>query len=169
MNHYTYYSYEEYGMGYIGVRSTELLPEEDPYMGSFADESFNPTNKIIIEIYNTREDANRDEIFLQEYFEVVVNPHFANRCVSSSTGFNTHGYRFNHKDNKNYFKPKSPEHRKKLQEIQRRRNAMSKTPEAIEKRRQKLLGTKHSEERRRSQSERMKGVKRGPYKKKFST
>ena len=36
--HYTYYSYQEWGMGYFGSRSCECLPEEDiKYFGSFSD------------------------------------------------------------------------------------------------------------------------------------
>jgi hypothetical protein len=36
--HYVYYSYEEYGRGYIGSRSCSCLPQEDRnYFGSFTD------------------------------------------------------------------------------------------------------------------------------------
>lgn len=48
MHHYVYYSFEEWGRGYIGVRSCECLPEEDTlYFGSYKDKSFNPSNKVI--------------------------------------------------------------------------------------------------------------------------
>jgi len=45
---YVYYSYEEYGRGYIGKRECKYLPEEDVnYFGSFKDKTFKPTQKII--------------------------------------------------------------------------------------------------------------------------
>ena len=55
-NHYTYYSYEEWGRGYFGSRSCDCLPEEDiNYFGSFKDKNFKPTQKIILkDDYETR-------------------------------------------------------------------------------------------------------------------
>ena len=45
--HYVYYSYEEWGRGYIGCRTCSCLPSEDKkYFGSFKDKSFYPTNKM---------------------------------------------------------------------------------------------------------------------------
>jgi len=87
--HYTYYSYEEWGRGYFGSRTCECLPEEDiKYFGSFADKTFNPTHKIIIkDDYSTRAEADADEILLHDYFEVDINPHFANRARQTSTKF----------------------------------------------------------------------------------
>ena len=47
---YVYYSYEEFGRGYIGSRICKCLPEEDiKYFGSYKDKTFNPTEKIILE------------------------------------------------------------------------------------------------------------------------
>jgi general stress protein YciG len=87
--HYTYYSYEEWGRGYFGSRSCYCLPEEDvKYFGSFADKTFNPTQKIILkDDYETREEADADEIILHNYFEVDINPHFSNRSRQTSTKF----------------------------------------------------------------------------------
>jgi hypothetical protein len=87
--YYTYYSYEEWGRGYIGSRGCECLPEEDvKYFGSFKDKTFNPTQKIILKSdYSTREEAYADEIILQEYYKVVENPHFVNRSYQNSTKF----------------------------------------------------------------------------------
>jgi general stress protein YciG len=87
--HYTYYSYEEWGRGYFGVRTCECLPEEDvEYFGSFSDKSFRPTQKIILKSdYTTRVEANADEIILHDYYDVGNNPHFANRAKATSTGF----------------------------------------------------------------------------------
>jgi hypothetical protein len=87
--HYTYYSYEEWGMGYFGSRSCDCLPEEDiSYFGSFSDKTFKPTRKIILkDDYLTRKDAMEDEIILHNYYDVAVNPHFANKSKLTSSGF----------------------------------------------------------------------------------
>jgi hypothetical protein len=87
--HYTYYSYEEWGRGYFGSRTCKCLPEEDKkYFGSFKDKTFKPTQKIILKSdYATREEAYADEILLHDYFEVDINPHFANRSRQTSTKF----------------------------------------------------------------------------------
>ena len=87
--YYTYYSYEEYGRGYIGSRKCKCLPEKDiKYFGSFKDKSFKPTQKIILKSdYATREEAYADEIILQEYYKVVENLHFANKAYQTSTKF----------------------------------------------------------------------------------
>jgi len=87
--HYTYYSYEEWGMGYFGSRSCDCLPEEDVnYFGSFSDKNFNPTYKIILKSdYKTREEATSDEIILHNFYEVDKNPHFANKAKQTSVKF----------------------------------------------------------------------------------
>lgn len=91
--HYTYYSYEEWGNGYFGSRSCECLPEEDVrYFGSFSDKNFNPTHKIILrDDYKTRIDAIKDEVMLHNFYEVHINPHFANRSKQTTTKFTTSG------------------------------------------------------------------------------
>ena len=87
-SHYTYYSYEEFGRGYIGKRSCHCNPEEDvTYFGSYRDKTFKPTQKIILETYDTAEEAIDDEIKMQRFFKVVENPHFANQVYQTSTGF----------------------------------------------------------------------------------
>lgn len=87
--YYTYYSYEEWGRGYIGSRGCKCLPEEDiKYFGTFKDKNFKPTRKIILkDDYATREEAYADEIILQQYYKVVENPHFANKSYQTSTKF----------------------------------------------------------------------------------
>jgi len=86
--HYTYYSYEEFGRGYIGKRSCKCSPEEDvKYFGSYKDKTFKPTQKIILETYDTTTEAIAAEIKLQHFFKVVPNPHFVNRAYQTSTKF----------------------------------------------------------------------------------
>lgn len=85
---YVYYSYEEYGMGYIGKRECECLPEEDVnYFGSFKNKSFRPTQKIILEIFDTVEEALEAECILHNFYEVDKNPHFANIAKQTSKKF----------------------------------------------------------------------------------
>lgn len=88
-HYYTYYSYEEWGRGYIGARTCKCLPEEDiKYFGSSKDKTFKPTQKIILRSdYSTKEEAYADEIILQKYYKVVENPHFANRAYQTSPKF----------------------------------------------------------------------------------
>ena len=87
--YYTYYSYEEWGRGYIGCRKCYCLPEKDTnYLGSSKDKTFKPKYKIILrDDYSTREEALTDEIILQRYYKVVENPHFANKAYQTSTKF----------------------------------------------------------------------------------
>ena len=88
MNNYTYYSYEEYGRGYIGSRGCKCSVEEDvEYFGSFSDKTFKPTQKIILETFKTREEAYEAELLLHNFFEVDINSHFANKSKLTSSGF----------------------------------------------------------------------------------
>jgi hypothetical protein len=85
---YTYYSYEEFGRGYIGKRECECLPEKDiDYLGSFKDKTFKPTQKIILETFDTVEEALGAECILHDFYEVDINPHFANKAKQTSTKF----------------------------------------------------------------------------------
>jgi len=87
--YYVYYSYEEWGRGYIGCKpsGSECLPEDDPYLGSFKDKTFNPTNKIILGVFKTPQECLDAEILLHDFFQVDINPHFANLARQTSTGF----------------------------------------------------------------------------------
>jgi hypothetical protein len=87
MYYYTYYTYEEFGRGYIGSRQSKVPPEQDPYMGSYKDKTFKPTHKIILQAYKTREEAMNDEIKLHDFYEVDINPHFANKARARSEKF----------------------------------------------------------------------------------
>jgi hypothetical protein len=85
---YIYYSYEEFGRGYIGKRECECLPEEDiNYLGSFKDKTFKPTQKIILETFDTVEKALEAECILHDFYQVDKNPHFANKARQTSTRF----------------------------------------------------------------------------------
>jgi hypothetical protein len=88
MNYYVYYSYEEWGRGYIGKRECRCSPEEDVnYFGSFKDKTFKPTEKIILFVCESREEVYEIERMLHCFLEVDINPHFANRSKQTSTRF----------------------------------------------------------------------------------
>lgn len=89
--HYVYYSYEEWGRGYIGKRSSKVPPEQDQYLGSFKDKTFNPTQKIIIGIFDIAKEALEKEILLHNFYNVAKNPHFANQSKQTSLGFCWYG------------------------------------------------------------------------------
>ena len=85
---YIYYSYEQWGRGYIGKRECECLPEEDiKYFGSYSDKTFKPTEKIILETFDTLEEVLLAEILLHNFYEIDKNFHFANRSKQTSRGF----------------------------------------------------------------------------------
>ena len=91
-HHYVYHSYEEWGRDYIGCRSCDCLPEEDTkYFGSFRDKTFKPTGKTILFVCETRKEVLEIEIELHDFFDVVVNPQFANMAKATSTKFDTTG------------------------------------------------------------------------------
>lgn len=85
---YVYYSYEEYGRGYIGSRVCDCLPENDvKYFGSYKDKFFKPNQKIILEVFDNVEKALEAECVLHNFYEVDKNPHFANRAKQTSKKF----------------------------------------------------------------------------------
>ena len=88
---YTYYSYEPFGRGYIGSRGSSVEPSSDPYMGSYTDDTFSPTEKIILSTHETREEAHLAEIVLHEFFSVGDNDHFANKVKSTKVGLCSYG------------------------------------------------------------------------------
>ena len=101
-HHYVYHSYEEWGREYIGCRTCDCLPEEDTnYFGSFYDKTFKPTEKTILFVCETRIEALEIEIELHNFFNVAVNPKFANQVKQTNTGFDTTGV------------PQTEEHKKK--------------------------------------------------------
>lgn len=130
---YVYYSYEPWGRGYIGKRECSCLPVEDvKYFGSFRDKTFNPTEKLILETFDTLQEVLEAEIVLHDFYEVDKNPHFANRAKATSTGFY---YSMSGKDNPFYGGTFRPEVIEKIKNYQRSlgENHISKTKEFKEK------------------------------------
>ena len=143
MNNYVYYSYEEYGRGYIGSRGCKCSIEEDvEYFGTYSDKFFNPTKKIILGIFQTRKEAYEAEILLHKFFEVDVNPHFANKCRATSTGFTT----------PKKFSDEEIKERLKQQKLNANKKWRKNNPEK-NKERKKEYAKKHSNEIREYQQE----------------
>ena len=89
--YYIYCSYESWGRSYIGKRECRCLPEEDTsYFGSFSDSSFKPTEKTIIAVFDTVEEAFHAEQVLHIFFKVDENPHFANQHIQGFHSTYTH-------------------------------------------------------------------------------
>ena len=83
--HTVYLSFEEDGRNYIGKHTT--LDPYDDYLGSFKDNTFDPTSKIILEYASTEEGALEAELRWQRVFQVVEDNSFANKSYQTSTGF----------------------------------------------------------------------------------
>jgi len=142
---YVYYSYEEYGRGYIGKRECECLPDEDiNYLGSFHDKSFYPTQKIILETFGNVEEALEAECVLHDFYEVDKNPHFANRAKQTSTKFY-------------YISKMSDEEKERRSDLMKTKNPMS-NPEYREKARINLIKSLQRPEVRKRKSESAKKV-----------
>ncbi|AIX31631.1 hypothetical protein Syn7803US42_3 [Synechococcus phage ACG-2014f] len=52
-------------------------------MGSYRDETFSPTQKIVLAEYPSREEAALAEATLHKYYNIENNKHFANTCNAS--------------------------------------------------------------------------------------
>jgi len=146
---YTYYSYEEWGRGYIGKRECKCLPDQDvKYFGSFRDKSFTPSCKIILGVHETREDALESEVALHCFFKVDINPHFVNRAKQTSKKFFYDATGKRHSPaalEKMRGHKRTEAHREAISEANRRRIH---TPEMKERNRQAQLklNKKHSPE-----------------------
>ena len=150
---YVYYSYEEYGRGYIGKRECKCLPEEDiKYFGSFTDKTFKPTQKIILKTFDSVEDALEVESILHDFYEIDKNSHFANRARQTSKKF----YYINPSENMlgENNPAKRPEVRKKISDSAKKRVLSEETRRKIslsnmgKKSPKGMLGKKLTEEQR---------------------
>ena len=144
-NHYVYYSYEEFGRGYIGCRTCELSPEQDNYMGSFHNESFNPSHKIILGTFSTREQALQAEVNLHEFYQVDENPHFENKSKQKTTGFYYSEKKFG-KENPFYQKQHTKETKDKISQIGRENRGWVENRKTYEGENNPFYGKTHSKE-----------------------
>ena len=144
-NHYVYYSYEEFGRGYIGCRTSDCLPEDDDYLGSYHDETFSPTNKIVLETFSTREEALQAEIDLHEFYQVDKNPHFANKARQKTTGFYYAEKKFG-EENPFYQKQHTEETKSKISQIGKEHKAWVDRRRTYQGKNNPFYGKSHSKE-----------------------
>jgi hypothetical protein len=135
---YVYYSYEPWGRGYIGKRECECLPEDDvKYFGSYRDKTFKPTEKIILEVFDTAEESAEAEILLHDFYKVDKNLHFANKVRATTTRFY---YSVSGKDNPFYGR----HHTEETRELIRSKNKGKKQDRSlVERRTQSALKYKY--------------------------
>jgi len=84
---------------YIGVRTSKVKPEDDiNYYGSskylkhsLEEIGYHNFKKEILSVWETREEANNEEIRLHQLYNVAQNPNFYNKSKAASNGFCTLG------------------------------------------------------------------------------
>lgn len=94
MNHYTYEIKFENGMKYLGVRSCKCPIEEDVYTGSsklIPPELYATCEKTILATFDTRIEAQQDEIKRHAELDVARSPEYYNGVNAKSTGFSPIG------------------------------------------------------------------------------
>lgn len=157
MRHYVYVTKGECGRHYIGVRSCECDPAEDPYMGSHKDPEYSPAEKWVWSEFGTRDEAANAEASLHEVFDVAVSQHFANRCKATPNGFSVLGTSWG-------------THSEEVKELMRQQKLGERNPqygkptsqkqkEAV---RQARAGVKASEETRQKMRKAQRGLKKPP-------
>jgi hypothetical protein len=146
-NHYVYYSYEEFGRGYIGCRTCECLPENDDYLGSYCDKTFNPTNKIILETFSTREEALQAEVDLHKFYQIDKNPHFANKSQQKTTGFYYSEKKFG-EENPFYQKHHTEETKSRISQVGKENKGWVEGRRTYQGENNPFYGKTHSEETR---------------------
>ena len=157
--HYVYRSFEEGGRDYIGIRSCDCLPEEDTkYFGSFYDKTFNPTGKTILFVCETRKEVVEIEIELHDFFDVAVNPKFANKTKATSTGFDMTGV---------VRGPMAEEHKKRISVAKTGKTLTEETKKKISVgmsgENNPKFGVPCTEAQKKAQSEKMSGEKNPSY------
>lgn len=94
MNHYTYEIEFENGMKYLGVRSCKCDIKDDVYTGSsklIPNELYATCKKRILNVFDTRIEAQKDEIQRHKELDVARNPEYYNGINAKSVGFSPIG------------------------------------------------------------------------------
>lgn len=149
MFHYTYLIEYTTGKKYMGVRSSKVTPEEDTkYVGSsLITPNDKILRKIILQQFETRQEALQSEIEYHKKYDVAVNDEYYNRARQTSTGFDVTGIKLT-KEHKEKIGKKS--FGRKLSEESRRKLSIA--------HKGKRLGWKHSEETKSKISKSNKGT-----------
>lgn len=147
--HYTYITRSSDGRYYIGVRSCEGDPAEDPYMGSHSDETYVPNRKRVLSTFDSREEAYEHEIYLHELRQVDTNPRYANKARQKSAGF--------------FYSNSTPGELHPMWGKTHSEEARAKISQGLSGRPSRLRGTTFSDERRARQRELTQGENNGMY------
>lgn len=164
--YYTYYSFETNkgidGLGYIGYRRLKNAsnPEEENYYGtpksikSLEFKNNKNKNKIILGVFETKEEAIEHEIYLHQLWDVDNNEHFANAAKQTSLGFSACLYG---EANPMYGKTHTPEAKKAISESRTGRFHTEETKQNISKKlsgeNHPSYGTTYSDERKKAISD----------------
>ena len=159
---------------YIGVRSCNEAPVDDPYFGScdtldeaIENEGIENFTKTILQTFDTREEAVEDEKFLHDLYDVAKNIMFYNQAKQTSTGFDTAGKKLseehrrkiseaNKGNSHNIGRKLTEEHKKNIGEAGKGKKRTEETRRNIS---ESLKGKRHTEEAKRKMSESSLGMK----------
>lgn len=161
--YYTYYSFETNkgidGLGYIGHRQLKSAntPEEELYYGtpsSSKNKEFKDNRskgKIILGVFETREEAVAHEVYLHELWSVDINEHFANQSKQTSekfyysaSGEDNPNYGKTGENNPNYGRKHTQESRQRMSEALKGRPLLPETCTKLsESHRGKVLSEEH--------------------------
>ncbi len=140
-------------------------------MGSFKDKTFTPTEKIILQVFTTLEEAISAEIYLHHFYEVNVNPHFANRAKQTAISFSggavnkrwwTDGTLmvFTEECPEGFLPGRTPEKESTKQKKSQSHCGKKHTSETKEKIREASTGRKHTEESKQKIGDANRGKER---------
>ena len=129
---------------YIGRRSSTLKPQEDLYMGSHTDKTYNPDFKQILRTCSSPLENALWEWLLHECFDVGVNPKFANKSKARIRNFSIQGMRWwtNGAEDKLDFNPPSEDFYLGRSSIRGEKNP-NVTAEARAKQSEQMKGSKN--------------------------
>ena len=176
--HYTYLITDtETKEFYIGVRSCECDPSEDPYMGSMKSwkkqENFNQDRhkKTVLSVYPNREEANEAEFeLIEKFIKDPLNRNYHNRKTYCSLGL-THSEETKRKISEAskgkkhpmYGKTHSEETKQKISEACKDKTLSEETKRKMSEvkkgKKHPMYGKTLSEETKRKMSEAKKGKK----------
>ena len=133
MNHYTYILLDPKSeMKYVGVRSCKCAIVDDPYKGSsnyMTPEEKDRCVKVVLGVYDTREQALDEELRLHKELNVVSNRSYWNKALSGVPPKGVRkGSKYKSSDSKKGV-PLSAEHIESLKKAQQKRWAEGRGPE----------------------------------------
>lgn len=134
MKNYVYRLFLKDQTSYVGVRSCRCNPEEDDYWGSASDRYVcrdNVVKKEILQVFETRQEAEAFEEAEHRRLGVVENPMFRNRkvgVIGFSMAGETHSSETKNRMSKSHLgKQLSDEHKEKVSQAKRGKSLSTNT------------------------------------------